>query len=207
MKPLLLVMLLATGAYANIVTLTMGEVSFQPINNLAVTKGGITFTFTDAGGGMNYDSANGGQLTYVQDPSIEGPNEPFSVAFSTPVYSVQFGIAVSQQSPSTPIPIASVSVYNGNTLVYTGTLNSSLTDPWVEGQFTYSSATPFTSITITPATNQQFTAIGFDNLAVDTAPVTVPTLSQTGMMLLFAAMLAMGYVVIRRGHLLDRRAA
>jgi hypothetical protein len=205
MKPLFLMLLVAASACATTVTLTMGEVATQPINGLAVTKGGVTFTFTDAGGHDLYNASNGGQLTYVQDPTIEGPDEPFSVAFSTPVYFVQFGMAASQGTAATPI--ATISLYNGGTLVFTGTLNSSLTDPFAEGQFTHSSSTPITSVVITPSTTQSFTAIAFDNLTINTAPATIPTLSWTGMILLASAMLASGCILMRWGRLQGPHAA
>jgi hypothetical protein len=147
----------------------MAEVSTQAINGLAVTKGGITFTFSDTGGGLVYNAASGGTLTYVQDPSIAGTPEPFSVAFSVPVNFIQVGMVASQATPATPI--ATVTFYNGATLLNTMTLNSSLTDPYAEGQLTYSPTTPVTRMTVTPGSG--FFVIGIDNLTVTAAPAPV----------------------------------
>ena len=175
----------------------MNEAIIQPIAGLAVTKGGITFTFSDAGGNLYYNSPSGGQLTYVQDPSIGGPPELFAVRFSVPVYFIQFGMV---GGPSAATPMATVSLYNGMTLVTTMTLNSSLTDPFPEGQFTYSSATPVTSMTITPSGT--FADIGFDNLTVTTTPPppppAVPATSPFTLALMTAGIVGLGGYVLRR---------
>jgi hypothetical protein len=204
MRALLLVLpalALAGNAFAVTVTLTMDEVGPQAINGLAVTKGGITFTFTDAGGNLGYDLPNGGAMTYVQDPTIEGLAEPFSVAFSAAAYSVQFGLAVNTRVAPTG-PIASVNLYNGANLVYSGTLTYSKIDPFAEGLFQYSSGSPITSMTVTPLTSAGFFAIGFDNLTVNTAPTSVPTaapaLSGIGFAVLFLGLLAGGTMLARR---------
>ena len=89
----------ATLAAAS-VTLTMDEVPTQAINGLAVTKGNETFTFSNPGDGLLYDYGGPGQITFVQDPSIElGSYNSFSVAFSIPVTFIQFGLAESTLTP------------------------------------------------------------------------------------------------------------
>ena len=179
------------------VTLTMDEVGFQAINGLAVPKGGITFTFSDASGNLNYDSPSAGTLTYVQDPSIGGSPDVFGVTFSAPVSSIQFGmVGGPQHTPATPI--ATVKLYNGATLITTLALNSSLTDPFPEGQFSYSSATPVTSITITPAVT--FDVIGFDNLTVTYTPSTpaVPATSSWTLALMTLGIVGLGGYALRR---------
>jgi hypothetical protein len=199
MKRLLLVLACASTALAANVTLTMNEVPFQAINGLAVTKGGVTFTFSDAGGGLFYNSASGGSLTYVQDPSIAGPPEPFTVVFSPPVNFIQF--AMSGGPPLPPgTPLASVQFYNGTTLLSTVTLNASLTDPYSEGQLTYTPATQVTSITVTPAI--AFGGIGFDNLVVTPIPPPVPTVPLSSPLTL--ALMTLGIVGLG-GYALRRR--
>jgi hypothetical protein len=196
MKRLLLAVAFASAAMGAPVTLTMTEVSAQAINGLAVTKGGITFTFTDAGGSLFYNSPSGGNRTYVQDPSIGGPPEPFSVAFSVPVNFVQVGMLGSQVSAATPI--ATVQFYNGASLVTTMTLNSSLTDPYAEGQLTYSGA-PVTSITVTPAVT--FATLGFDNLTVTAVPApvvpSIPVTSPLTLALMTLGMIGFGGYALR----------
>jgi hypothetical protein len=181
------------------VTLTMDEVSLQPINGLAVPKGGITFTFSDAGGNLNYNSPGLGTLTYVQDPTIAGSPELFGVAFSVPVYSVQFGMA---GNSTTITPMATVRLYNGATLITTMTLNPSVTHTspiaTEEGQFTYSSATPVTSFTVTPSSS--FAVIAFDNLTVTTTPSTptVPATSSLTLALMTLGIVGLGGYALRR---------
>lgn len=194
---------LAGNAFGAAVTLTMDEVSPRPINGLSVTKDGVTFTFTDAGGNLGYGLPNGGTMTYVQDPTIEGLGEPFSVAFSESVYSVQFGLAVNRLSAPTG-PIASVTLYRGANPVYSAFLGYSKVDPFAEGLFQYSSGLPITSMTVTPLPSAGFVAIGFDNLTVNTVsafPTAAPALSETGMAALFLGLLAGGTMMARRKRL------
>ena len=202
MKRLLLVLACVSTAMGSTVTLTMDEVSLQPIDLLAVSKGGVTFTFSDPGGNLNYNSPGLGVLTYVQDPSIAAnDSEQFGIAFSVPVYTFQFGFA---GSPSSVTPMATVKLYNGPTLIATTTLNYSVTHSspiaTEEGQFTYSSATPVTSITVIPSSS--FVAIAFDNLIVTTtpppSPPTVPATSPFTLALMTAGIVGLGGYVLRR---------
>lgn len=204
MKTLLLLISLSLSAFASTVTLTMDEVAFQPINNLAVTKGGITFTFSDSGGTVFYDASNGGTMTYVQDPSIEGLIEPIGVSFSVPVYSVQFGMAV--DIFSTGFSMGTVTLYNGATQIYSGNVNATLADIFSEGQFTYSSNAPITRMTLVPSNGNRATAFAIDNLTVNTAPSTpsVPTLSDAALVLLSLVLLGSGCWIARK-HRPDSR--
>jgi hypothetical protein len=194
MKRLLLVLACASVAMGTTVTLTMDEVPTQAINGLAVTKGGVTFTFSDAGGNLLYDWPSGGQLTYVQDPSISGAPDVFGVAFSVPISTIQFGMTGGY------IPLgqmATVSFYNGTTLIATVMLNASLTDPFPEGQFNYTSATPVTSMTVTP--NATFRGVGFDNLTVTTDPApAVPASSPLTLALMTLGIVGLGGYALRR---------
>ena len=200
----MLVLLFAMNGSAATVTLTMDEVAPRPVNGLVINKGGITFTFANAGGNATYNTPIGTALTFLQDPVIDSPDEPFSVVFSLPVNSVTFGMAAARDLPATPI--ATISLFNGSTLIATSPLNSTLTDPFAEGQFTYSSTTtPVTKIVITPGTSG-FSDVAFDNLTVTTTavPTSVPTLSWTGIGVLCAALVLSGCFSIwmqrRRGQ-------
>ena len=144
------------SARADLVTLTMDEVPFQPINGLTVTKGFESFTFSDPGNTLLYHARGPGDVTYVQDPSIEGSNEPFSVSFATPVDFIQFGLAESTEAPLTG---ASVTLSDGTVLSF----NLPLADPFAEGQFTWSGE-PVTAFELTPAPGAS--GIAFDNLTV-----------------------------------------
>jgi hypothetical protein len=163
-RAILLLLLCATTAMATTVTLNMNEVPNQPIHLLTVTKSGVSFTFTEATGSLFFNSFGPGSLTFVQDPSIQGPLRNFSVAFSEPVNFIQFGLA---ESSLTPLLGASVTLSNGNTLPF----NLALTDPFAEGQFTYSGV-PVTGFSLTPAPGGVFMA--FDNLTVNTLTVPEP---------------------------------
>src|SRR5271155_680342 len=92
--------LLATAAFAQTTTVTINgtEVPFQPVNGLTVK--GVTFTDTS---GADFDAANGGQLTYTQDPVIEGQTagETLTMVFPYPVSVLSFGMALSSQGTLT----------------------------------------------------------------------------------------------------------
>lgn len=157
---LILVLFAASAAKADTVTLTMDEVPNQLINGLTVIKGIESFTFTDPSNTLSYNSAGPGTVTFVQDPSIQGGNVPFSVAFSVPVNFIQFGLA---ESFLTPLSGALVTLSNGSNLSF----DLSLADPFAEGQFTYSGA-PVTGFLLTPVSGPG--ALAFDNLTVTTVP-------------------------------------
>lgn len=181
MKAIVLALLLASSLTATTVTLTGNEVSYQPINNLVVTKGGIAFTFSDPTVQDYYDSGDGGQEKYVQDPCIaEGPtSSPFTVSFSVPIWTFHFGIALSTQA--TLATAVTVSLYNTN---YEGgtvpfavqTTSGKVYDTFTEGYFSYDgSLGPVTKILVTPNTSAG--AFGFDNLTVTTVPPSTLTLT------------------------------
>ena len=162
-----------------------------------MTKGFETFTFSDpgsplVGGGLDYDLGGPGEVTYIQDPSIQGTNEPFSVSFSVPVSFIQFGLA---ESISSPLIGAEVTLASGPTLSF----DLTLADPFAEGQFTWSGP-PVSGFTLTPVAFPQF--IAFDNLTVSAA---IPEPSTWAMMLLgFAGLGFAGYRRARVGHTTPR---
>jgi hypothetical protein len=170
MKTLAVALACLSSAFAGSVTLTMDEVPTQAINGLVVTKGGITFTFSDPGLNDFYNSPNGGQMTYVQDPSLEGQAaDVFTITFSAPMFDIFLGMAESTMvAPGAQL--ASVNLYNGVTLLGTQTFNSTLADPFDEGQFIYQGSLGLvTSIQITP-NNTGTPAMAIDNLFVATSP-------------------------------------
>jgi hypothetical protein len=180
-KYTILALALASTSFGGVI-LTMDEVGFQPINGLAVVKGGVTFNFTDSSG-ADYDSDGPGQETFVQDPSIEGltAGETVGITFSQAFPIVQFGLALSSMSPVSSM--ATVSLYNGSTLVLTATFDSSLTDLFAEGLFSYSGA-PVTGVTITPASSAATGGFALDNFEVTTPePSTFSMLAGAGLAL------------------------
>jgi hypothetical protein len=190
MKALILAAALASCSSAGVI-LTMDEVPNQPINNLAVTKGGVTFTFTDTSG-ADYNAFGPGTITYVDDPSIVGltSGEVIGVTMSQTFTALQFGFLLNAGSVGSQI--ATVSLFDGATLVQTTTLDASLADPFPEALFTYSGG-PVDNITITPdsATGSAF---AFDNLSVGG----VPEPSTFSMMGCGAALLAAGIYARRK---------
>jgi hypothetical protein len=161
----LVLLFCATTAMAATVTLTMDEVPLQPIHNLTVTKSGVGFTFTEPTGTLFYNSIGPGNITFIQDPSIQGsPIRAFSVAFSEPVNFVQFGLV---ELATGALTGASVQLSNGTVIP----LALTLVDPFPEGQFTYS-GTPVTGFSLTPAPGA--VAMAFDNLTVSTLSVPEP---------------------------------
>ena len=146
------------------VTLTMDEVPFQSINSLTVSKGGISFTFTDPSGDLFYHDAGPGMITYVQDPSIMGENHSFLVAFSVPVDFIQFGLA---ELSFRALTGARAVLFSGSTPLATFGFDLSTVDPFAEGQFVWTGSTA-TSILIQPIEGPPF--IAFDNLTVVPLP-------------------------------------
>src|ERR1700730_8788395 len=124
------VSLVTVPARATTVTLTMDEVPTQPIDGLTVIKGGESFTFSDPLGQLVYHSGGPGTRTYVQDPSIQGTSEPFSVTFGVPVTSIQFGLV---ELAGGPLTGAEVTLPNGTNLLF----NLNLVDPFPEGHFSW----------------------------------------------------------------------
>ena len=72
MKLALIALLAASGAMADTVTLEMDEVPNQPIDGLAVTKGGESFTFSDPGGNYQYNFVVPGTQDYLTNPGLAG---------------------------------------------------------------------------------------------------------------------------------------
>jgi hypothetical protein len=169
MKILIALFCTATAAFAGTVTLTMAEVAAQKINGLTVSKGGVSFTFTDAGQSLFYNSSGPGNLTYVQDPSIVGVAEPFSIAFSLPAATVQFGMAFGQPNS------ASVALFYAGGGSTTAAFTTTALDPFPEGQFSWSGA-PVSSITVTPTVGSGILA--FDNLTVSTSSISSPSVPE-----------------------------
>ena len=160
-----LALLITSGAArATVVTFTMDEVATQPIDGLTVSKGGISVTYSDPGGNLFYNAVGPGQMTYVQDPSIVGAREPFSVSFSQPVTGIQFGFA---EDLVTPVTGEQVLLSNGTLLLF----NLPLTDQFAEGQFTYSGPA-VTGFTVTPVGGSL--ALSFDDLQLAFGTVTTP---------------------------------
>ena len=182
MKTIALALILVSSVVANTVTLTMDEVPLQPINGLTVSKGGENFTFSNRWGILLYNSSGPGNVTFVQDPSIQGTAAPFGIAFSDPVFSIQFGLA--ESSLSSIAPLATVELYYNSLVPFaTMSFNSSLVDPFAEGQFNYSGG-PVSNILIWPNAGP---ALAFDNLTVNTVPEPSSFLTLAGAAALAAA--------------------
>ena len=206
-KALILTAVLASVAMGASVTLTMNEVSNQAVNGLAVTKGGITFSFTASDASIHYNVVTGAPAeTYVQDPVISGNNGTVSIAFSVPVSSIQFGMLVPSSSP---VPtMATVTLYNNSAVpVTTVSFGSSLTDPFAEGQFTYNgSLGPITNITIAPS-GSNFATMLLDNLTVVPSPVVPPPATSVPAVSPLALAVAAILLVVLTGFLLRNQPA
>ena len=190
MKLFILAVALVSSAMAATVTLTMDEVANQPINGLTVSKGGESFTFSNPSGTLLYNSGGPGSLTFVQDPSIQGTTAPFGIAFALPVYSIRFGLA--ELTPAPVTGMATVNLFFNSVVPFaTMSFNSSLVDPFAEGQFTFSGG-PVSNILITP--NAGPPNLAFDNLTVNTAAPEPSTFA----MLVGAAALAAARILRRR---------
>ena len=189
MKIVILALALVSSTTAATVTLTMDEVASQAINGLTVSKGGESFTFSNPSGTLFYNSGGPGSVTFVQDPSIQGTTAPFGIAFALPVYSIRFGLAELISAPVTGM--ATVNLFFNSVVPFaTISFNSSLVDPFAEGQFTFSGG-PVSNILITP--NVGPSNLAFDNLTVNTTPE-----PSTFAMLVGAGALAAARILRRR---------
>jgi hypothetical protein len=120
------------------ITLTMDDLPTQPVHGL-IHPSGVQFGFTvgrtpslDA----NYASGGPGPITFVQDPSIEGPsNGVLSITFPSPTPVVRFGVARSIGNSTSAIVelLDESSVSMGIT-----TLTLDPMPLFAEGQFDYS---------------------------------------------------------------------
>lgn len=191
MKTLILAVALASCSSASVL-LTMDEVPNQLINGLAVVKGGVTFTFTDTAA-ASYNSSGPGNITYINDPSIQGltAGEVVNVTMSQTFMALQFGLALSGGTAGSDL--ATISLFDGATLVQTTELDASVADPFAEALFTYSGG-PVDGITITPDSDTGV-AFAFDNLLVG---ADVPEPSTFSMMGCGAALLAVGIYTRRK---------
>jgi hypothetical protein len=194
-KILILTGIFASAAVAQVVELRMNEVPFQAVNGLSVTKGGITFSFTDTSG-ASFNASNGGNLTYTQDPVIEGQTsgELLTVNYSVPVYTIQFGLALS--SSNLPTTMATVTLFHGATALGSYEIpalcpNAALgcgSDSFTNGQYNYNGALgPVTSMTV-QMNGPAASAFGLGELFVDLGPAVIPaarpiTLTFLGMLL------------------------
>ncbi len=147
-------------------TLTMDEVPFQPVDGLTVK--GVTFHDTN---GADYDSADGGQQVYTQDPVIEGQTagEALTMDFAFPVYSIQFGVTISSQGFHSDAFTVSIYDCNGN-LIRTSSLDAAQigNDNFSEGCYTRILATPICKATVTFNTADA-SAFGLDNLVLNSS--------------------------------------
>jgi len=141
MSAAVLGLLLTFGAgAAGAVTLTMDELSFQPVDGLKFE--GVTFGFTVAGSAStdaHYDAANGGQQTATQDPVLEGnAGGVLTLDFDVATATLGFGVSLSVAGALTPG--FSVELFD-DTLTSLGTtgVNTSVLpgDTFSEGRFNY----------------------------------------------------------------------
>jgi hypothetical protein len=152
-------------------------------------------TFHDTAG-ATFNSPNGGQQTFTQDPTILGvTTDVITVDFAQPTPFVQFGMSLSSRGPLTPgfsvelfdPSLASLGITSVNTSVLSG-------DIFSEGQFTHTGALVSRLVITFPA--DPVLGFGFDNLSFGDA-VPVPTLSEWAMILLIASLLGFGVWSLR----------
>jgi len=165
------------------------ELPPQPANGVSLE--GVTFGFT--GGVATFDASNGGQLTYVQDPSLEGDTTgTLTLTFASPTQVLQFGVALNNMVVDAPGFTVTLFAPSGAPI---GTFPVT-TNPLIsfsEGLFTYNGAYVKTAvITFTNAA----TSFAVDNLTFGLNPV--PTLDPVALTFLALAIAVMGAVLLRR---------
>ncbi len=94
-----LILAFASGASAQLTTLTFDELPNQPVDGLSFM--GVTFGFTSAD--ATYGRDLGVSVTFVQDPSLEGTSlGVLTLDFDVPTPTLQFGIVRNSFDPVTP---------------------------------------------------------------------------------------------------------
>jgi hypothetical protein len=189
------------------------------LDGLTVGKGGILFTFSNPSGTLSYGFVlNTIQLEqYVKDPAIFGNQSSFSVAFSVPVGSVQFGLAVNNRSPigtmasvglvnskTSPLPFATLTIGSSDRAF----LPAGVGHPFAEDLFTYNDPLhPVTQITITPTPTDPntglpvFTTVTFDELVVTpaaTPAATVPAATPLTLVLTAIGLAGLTMLLLRK---------
>ncbi len=132
-------MLMSAGAANAAFTLTFDELPTQPVDGLSYN--GITFGFKVGGSPSTdaiYNGIGPGNLTYLQDPSLEGTTAGIlTLDFSTPTDQLEFGVALNSYNPVTMAYV--VRLYDSSySLIGHFIENTSPLVLWTEGQFTYS---------------------------------------------------------------------
>jgi hypothetical protein len=188
-------------AWAHLTTITFTELPTQPVNGVSLE--GVTFADTT---GATFNAPNGGQLTYVQDPCLEGNNagEALTLTFATPTPFLQFGVALSTQAT---VPVAVTVVLSGPSGplgTHTAGVKIHNGGAFSDGQFTYEGA-PVTTANIT-FNAAAATSFGFDNLTFGTpdATVPIPALDNKAMALLMLFVIVAGAWLLRRRQLRTR---
>lgn len=186
-KTFVLVAVFLTGTlWSRGTILTMDELPFQPVNGL--TFKGVTFHFTINGVSSTdarYNSDDGGNEKYVQDPSLEGNAlGVLTLDFSSPTSGLQFGVARSDVGPMTPG--LQVALFDGS-LNPLGTfiLNTSVFTDFSEGLFS-SGLTIGRAVLSFPNPNS-VPRFAIDNLTINEVPepATLSLLTLSGLASLY----------------------
>ena len=166
----ILLVLMSTGAANAAFTLTFDELATQPINGLSYS--GVTFGFTVDGSPSTdaiYNGAGPGNLTYLQDPSMEGTTAGIlTLDFATPTDQLEFGIALNSYNA---VPSAyAVRLYDSSyALIGHFTENTFRLVLWSEGQFTYDGGARISRAVI-GFNEQAADRFALDNLTINPIP-------------------------------------
>jgi len=119
-------------------TITFDELPFQPVDGL--TFNGVTFGFTvgaQPSTDANFNSFGPGQITYVQDPSLEGNAAGvLTLTFASPTPLLKFGVAI--DCVCTLSPGFNVHLFGaGNSDLGTTAVNTQPLISFSEGQFSH----------------------------------------------------------------------
>ena len=162
----------ASWASAASVTLTMDEVSKQPINGL--TLGGVTFGFTVGGVASTdamYDTGDGGEQLFTQEPVIEGAaGGVLALDFDAPTARLDFGVSLYTENAISPGFSVELFDANQQSIGTTGVDTSPRSgDTFSEGQFSYAGAPVIRAVISFDPSAERF---ALDNLAFEqTKPV------------------------------------
>lgn len=210
-------LLAVSGSALAVGPITFGEAEFPQttvVDGLAVTTlngaalpGTLTFGYTLNGSASNTFTVSGGPgtIAFVQDPSLQGftgGQQPvLTIDFGVDVPSVSFGYALATGGIVNPGAVVQA-FDSSNALVTTYTSTAyPAAGTFAEGYVYLIANTPFRRIVVTPSAAAF--AWAFDNLSYPAALApslepSVPTLPPAGLAALGLALVAAGFLLVRR---------
>jgi hypothetical protein len=170
------------------VLITMDDLTTRPVNGLAHPSG-VVFGFTLNGIASNearYNMGGPGNLTFVMDPSIEGPaiGGVLSITFPQPMGIIEFGVARSRFEPALPNGTSVQLFDSANALLGTTSLTLNPMPTFIEAMFSHNGAKAKRAVVSFPGGNDA------ERFALDNLRFQVPEPAGAGLAIAAFSLLA-----------------